>query len=210
LPRAFRSVPRPSSPLSAKASTRCPCFALDQMHRRHRRRHHRRAQGQTPEKPTGQPLPFPQPRDAAVSHEDTSLGHTPRQAFLPRACPPRSHHNSLFTLQSAPPHSPAADVVIFSEHRPLCRTAQTSVPGRSGGRYSLPAGGGGERIRTDDLLLAKQALSQLSYTPDQRSEIRTPRAQACDLWSLLCSSEWWAREDLTRRPPAYQPPVLPG
>ena len=29
LPRAFRSVPRPSSPLSAKASTRCPCFALD-------------------------------------------------------------------------------------------------------------------------------------------------------------------------------------
>src|SRR5580704_13489881 len=27
------------------------------------------------------------------------------------------------------------------------------------------AGGGGERDRTDDLLLAKQALSQLSYTP---------------------------------------------
>ena len=25
--------------------------------------------------------------------------------------------------------------------------------------------GGGERTRTDDLLLAKQALSQLSYTP---------------------------------------------
>ena len=25
--------------------------------------------------------------------------------------------------------------------------------------------GGGERVRTDDLLLAKQALSQLSYTP---------------------------------------------
>ena len=26
LPAAFRSVPRPSSPLGAKASTRCPCF----------------------------------------------------------------------------------------------------------------------------------------------------------------------------------------
>jgi hypothetical protein len=26
LPQAFRSVPRPSSPLGAKASTRCPCF----------------------------------------------------------------------------------------------------------------------------------------------------------------------------------------
>ena len=32
LPRAFRSVPRPSSPLSAKASTRCPYFALDHRH----------------------------------------------------------------------------------------------------------------------------------------------------------------------------------
>ena len=38
--------------------------------------------------------------------------------------------------------------------------------------------GGGERVRTDDLLLAKQALSQLSYTPvpgiryrDQGSEV---------------------------------------
>jgi hypothetical protein len=28
--------------------------------------------------------------------------------------------------------------------------------------------GGGERDRTDDLLLAKQALSQLSYTPRQK------------------------------------------
>jgi hypothetical protein len=33
------------------------------------------------------------------------------------------------------------------------------------GRYGLPAGGA-RRDRTDDLLLAKQALSQLSYGPD--------------------------------------------
>ena len=31
--------------------------------------------------------------------------------------------------------------------------------------FSLCLLGGGERARTDDLLLAKQALSQLSYTP---------------------------------------------
>ena len=31
--------------------------------------------------------------------------------------------------------------------------------------WSLGNFGGGERDRTDDLLLAKQALSQLSYTP---------------------------------------------
>jgi hypothetical protein len=44
--------------------------------------------------------------------------------------------------------------------------------------------GGGERDRTDDLLLAKQALSQLSYTPDN------------------CS--WWVWLDLNQRPHAYQ------
>ena len=45
--------------------------------------------------------------------------------------------------------------------------------------------GGGERDRTDDLLLAKQALSQLSYTP-------------------INYREWWARVDLNYRPHAYQ------
>ena len=42
--------------------------------------------------------------------------------------------------------------------------------------------GGGEQDRTDDLLLARQALSQLSYTPNL----------------------WWAWEDLNFRPHAYQ------
>ena len=42
-------------------------------------------------------------------------------------------------------------------------TAQINHPTRP--RRSLT--GGGDRNRTDDLLLAKQALSQLSYTPSQ-------------------------------------------
>jgi hypothetical protein len=51
-----------------------------------------------------------------------------------------------------------------------------SPPSRYGGQPSLlwlasrsceaAKTGGGERDRTDDLLLAKQALSQLSYTPE--------------------------------------------
>ena len=55
LPRAFRSVPRPSSPLSAKASTRCPSSLV---HRSlpQKRPHHRRAQGQTPLS-QGPPMP---------------------------------------------------------------------------------------------------------------------------------------------------------
>ena len=49
----------------------------------------------------------------------------------------------------------------------------------------VPPDGGGERIRTDDLLLAKQALSQLSYTPFQRSEGRGQISRLIsDLWSL--------------------------
>jgi hypothetical protein len=38
-------------------------------------------------------------------------------------------------------------------------------PHRPPERAARPGGGGGERDRTDGLLLAKQALSQLSYTP---------------------------------------------
>ena len=49
--------------------------------------------------------------------------------------------------------------------------------------------GGGERDRTDDLLLAKQALSQLSYTPINYFNYRF---------------SWWARVDLNYRPHAYQ------
>ena len=39
-------------------------------------------------------------------------------------------------------------------------------------RFTRPALGGADRDRTDDLLLAKQALSQLSYGPDQASRPR--------------------------------------
>jgi hypothetical protein len=47
--------------------------------------------------------------------------------------------------------------------------------------------GGGERDRTDDPLLAKQVLSQLSYTPS------------------LC---WWVWLDSNQRPPPYQDGAL--
>ena len=51
--------------------------------------------------------------------------------------------------------------------------------------------GGGERDRTDDLLRARQALSQLSYTPEKtRTE--------------LSQSRWWAWMELNHRPHAYQ------
>jgi hypothetical protein len=48
--------------------------------------------------------------------------------------------------------------------------------------------GGGERDRTDDPLLAKQVLSQLSYTPG------------------VCG--WWVWLDSNQRPPPYQDGAL--
>jgi hypothetical protein len=54
--------------------------------------------------------------------------------------------------------------------------------------------GGARRDRTDDLLLAKQALSQLSYGP----AVRYPSK----------GGKWWAWEDLNFRPHAYQARAL--
>ena len=53
------------------------------------------------------------------------------------------------------------------------------------------AAGGARRDRTDDLLLAKQALSQLSYGPVPGH----PRGATC---------RWWAWDDSNVRPHPYQ------
>jgi hypothetical protein len=55
--------------------------------------------------------------------------------------------------------------------------------------------GGARRDRTDDLLLAKQALSQLSYGPGQDAKVTRLK-------------EWWAWEDSNFRPHAYQARAL--
>ncbi len=81
--------------------------------------------------------------------------------------------------------------------------------------------GGARRDRTDDLMLAKHALSQLSYGPVPehegllacRAEAR-PTARRRRLGSgatalARCASEgWWAWEDLNFRPHAYQARAL--
>jgi hypothetical protein len=59
--------------------------------------------------------------------------------------------------------------------------------------------GGARRDRTDDLKLAKLALSQLSYGPGQASH--RDRAQRP-------ISSWWAWEELNFRPHAYQARAL--
>ena len=80
---------------------------------------------------------------------------------------------------------------------------QTSMPGRVylGWAVALSRphqkNGGGGRNRTDDLLRAKQSLSQLSYTPGCR-----------EVHAVLLlrdrPEKWWAWVDLNYRPHAYQ------
>src|ERR1700754_13748 len=46
-------------------------------------------------------------------------------------------------------------------------------------RHLFQTSGGGRRDRTDDLMLAKHALSQLSYAPVPEDECSTQRLQRC-------------------------------
>jgi hypothetical protein len=77
--------------------------------------------------------------------------------------------------------------------------------------------GGAERDRTADPLLAKQVLSQLSYSPNHRKHLTANRqdqvnpnkplfatANLIRYSKLICWCKWWAREDLNFRPHAYQ------
>jgi hypothetical protein len=61
--------------------------------------------------------------------------------------------------------------------------------------FSSVSFGGGRRDRTDDPLLAKQVLSQLSYAPSSHSKGCTPIT-------------WWVRLESNQRPPPYQDGAL--
>ena len=79
----------------------------------------------------------------------------------------------------------------------VSRNAISCFHGRVRKSIGITAGGA-RRNRTDDLLLAKQALSQLSYGP----------AQSAKTWVPSTSGKWWAWEDLNFRPHAYQARAL--
>jgi hypothetical protein len=80
--------------------------------------------------------------------------------------------------------------------RPASHPLDTLSHGEEATILRIARSGGAGRDRTDDILLAKQALSQLSYGP-----LITP------LRSYLVE-EWWAWEDLNLRPHAYQARAL--
>jgi hypothetical protein len=153
LPEAFRRLPRPSSPLTAKASTVCAC-SLDPI---------------TPKRlrvleASNKPHSFR--LLASTTHSEASLPHhrlRDRMGRAPNACYVPSCQRARTGLQR-PTSKPLGATDNFAEQ--CARSVQVffscSVPIRDRG---LVKTGGASRDRTDDPLLAKQVLSQLSYGP---------------------------------------------
>ncbi len=77
--------------------------------------------------------------------------------------------------------------ILFLLSKILAEPLNLSAPG-----FSLARLGGADRDRTDDIQLAKLALSQLSYSPCRSLSLALP------------SPSWWAWKDLNFRPHAYQ------
>ncbi len=137
----------------------------------------RRRRRSAERQPFGPSIASPPQRQIAYSfHNDKKPGTEPGPAM------PAQRR----TACGAPPRTGISARSSKFRHPSACRPAT--------GRHL----GGGERIRTDDLLLAKQALSRLSYTP--RPACRRGRA----------GRGWWAWVDSNYRPHAYQACALTG
>jgi hypothetical protein len=221
LPVAFRSVPRPSSPPGAKASTECPSLARDMppdidpgvstMHRNHPQRSSTKKRS-------------PTARQSLLIADHSCSAHNSRHlnVCLLAGGRPVKDNASGQTCEQVRPEThqnlihPDKDRRLDLRHQRhrnsilrilRSRTVQcqsfsllrdTLSPFRRPSRHHNPrsrTGGGGDRTRTDDPLLAKQVLSQLSYTPQSR---------IWQIQSLANEEHWWAREDLNLRPHAYQ------
>ena len=128
LPAAFRRLPRPSSPVIAKASTTCT-YLLD-------------------------PITLHTCADSQANVTGVSAARSKAPAPLPAdtIIQPRTHDSH---------HVPFTSSQLLKINRYAPKSTAKSRP-----HLPVPSSpGGAERDRTDDLLLAKQALSQLSYSP---------------------------------------------
>ena len=105
---------------------------------------------------------------------------------------------------------------IYAEQASSQKPMQTCIFFKRQTRRSQPVSldtnrfGGAERDRTADPLLAKQVLSQLSYSPISSIARYKPGSATFRIvhipssQTLIRKCKWWAREDLNFRPHAYQ------
>ena len=141
LPTAYRSVPRPSSPLGAKASTRCPCQTLDRFSHKPiqtRPKHPPQAKGTTPQSP--KPTQRTKPGRNHDSGQVTCFSLA-RDTSLEIQTPPSG--------ETKTPRQPAGSPIHISNNpRPKGRTAQTH---QSKGRKTQTAIGPNSMIQDAEL-----------------------------------------------------------
>ena len=173
---AYRNVLRPSSPLSAKASTRCPSFACS-----------RRL-----------PLDGPTVRRPGKS-PNSPMRHAQETARRGRP-PARAHPFGCITDPAArlPPSEGRTGRVVlghkFSSHvkDPIPASAGTCVPSR------------GYRCRPLAAQPPRRPPWWRRTGSNRRPHACKARALPTELRPLSGPEEWWAREDLNFRPHAYQ------
>ena len=196
LPAAFRSVPRPSSPLSAKASTERPCHAPDQCRTLSpppaRRTKPRRTTANTiPQRP--QPAP-----NKARAHGRPHTQHTPSDSALkdraaasarPGDQPPGQRQPTAaigFGGGATPPAAPAPHWRRSGSNRrpPACKAGALPTELRP-------------RVR------AKARRTVIRRTGAEPGKGPAPRIGPTAT-GPTATAPAWAREDLNLRPHAYQ------
>jgi hypothetical protein len=221
LPQAFRSVPRPSSPLGAKASTRCPCFPRPPP-----------ATTATPPRAaccgcTGTPArPAGAPHRPGQEQEEAIVpagGGFQRQLTIPQSlvCP-RRRPEAAPQRQAYPCHDvPAPDgrPRRRAERRRLADARRTHDAGRVDRSTAMPA----QRApHHHHLTMSKQ---HATWPPPQRTaapwpngvpfreagpgpgherSLHRPRPAKGAVFPWNASEQWWAWADLNGRPHAYQ------
>jgi hypothetical protein len=171
LPAAYRSVPRPSSPLGAKASTERPSFTQI-FHRPHAGPTRQSNQAPAQQHPHVQSdssntetLSLLKPQKTTRHHATPAGNHSPEAVRQPIAHQGYSTHQIIFTCQRSQRnhHRPRALAQdrngLFPEDDAAQAGARRGALDRKATtKYPIPWLGDG-RYRTDDPLLAKQALS---------------------------------------------------
>ena len=140
----------------------------------------------------------PQDHSADAMNQNQTPSRAPRSA--PEPIHPDKEHRHPPTRSSddatGPPIVPQHMTWRNKPDRP--KPLASPRYSRTDALNTNPKTGGDDRDRTDDPLLAKQVLSQLSYAPRQLTDQDAPTR------THQPGTTWWAREDLNLRPHAYQ------
>ena len=196
LPGAFRSVPRPSSPLGAKASTRCPCF-----------------RSSPPQRQPHASTADARPASRLVARGECGRSSSNNSLYKRPAPTPERRRRSL----AYPCHFDARTLRRKTRktrgyaHRlpaPVTRTTHQGLERslRARGRaasppYDVQRTEPHDRTRLVASDRMRRATAQGRGFPSRRPG-RPPRPRRAG--RHRCRRAWWARADLNGRPHAYQ------